>query len=110
MTERGTCVTGAPCWVDTLQPDPQAAARFYGPLFGWEFDASGPDGYLAARLRGRLVSGIAPSPAGAAVWGTYVRVDDVAAAIARAVDAGGTALFGPVVADPSGIAFALTED
>ena len=52
-----------PCWVDTAQPDPDAAMRFYGALFGWEFDGPGPMAgpgggdppgrYFVAQLRGR---------------------------------------------------------
>jgi len=33
---------GAPCWVDTLQPDPNAALEFYGRLLGWEFTQPSP--------------------------------------------------------------------
>ena len=29
---------GVPCWIDTEQPDRDAACRFYGALFGWEAD------------------------------------------------------------------------
>jgi predicted enzyme related to lactoylglutathione lyase len=31
-----------PCWVDTEQPDPDAACRFYGELFGWTFEDAVP--------------------------------------------------------------------
>ena len=29
---------GVPCWVDTSQPDPEAAVDFYSGLFGREFE------------------------------------------------------------------------
>src|ERR671927_1197778 len=32
---------GTPCWVELNVPDTDAAARFYGELFGW--DATAPD-------------------------------------------------------------------
>jgi uncharacterized protein len=73
-------------WVDTLQPDPEAAAAFYSALFGWELDAPDAHGYRLARLRGRRVTGIGPAPERAA-WATYVRVADLDAAIAAAVEA-----------------------
>jgi hypothetical protein len=34
MLERDGFPPGVPCWVDTAQPDPEAAAAFYGALFG----------------------------------------------------------------------------
>ncbi len=37
MIERDGYMAGVPCWIDTSQPDPRAAAEFYGKLFGWEF-------------------------------------------------------------------------
>ena len=33
---------GVPCWVDAEQPDPDAACRFYGKLFGWTFEDAVP--------------------------------------------------------------------
>src|SRR5260370_1025518 len=35
VRERDRYPHGVPCWIDTAQPDPEAAARFYGELFGW---------------------------------------------------------------------------
>ena len=68
MSERDSYPAGVPCWVETLQEDPQAAADFYGSLLGWEHAGSAADGdtfeYLVARLRGRDVAGIASLPDG----------------------------------------------
>jgi predicted enzyme related to lactoylglutathione lyase len=41
MPERNDYPRGVPCWVDTLQPDPQAAVRFYGELMSWTFEGPG---------------------------------------------------------------------
>jgi predicted enzyme related to lactoylglutathione lyase len=114
---------GAPCRVDTFQPDPAAAARFYGALLGWSFDdpqelPSGP--YRRARREGRAVAGIGQAPSGlpAAVWSTYVATDDLAAAVERAVRAGASVVLGPVegsggrmavLTDPAGVAFSLWD-
>jgi len=38
MPERDGYIPGVPCWVDTSQPDPEAAVDFYSGLFGWEFE------------------------------------------------------------------------
>lgn len=78
MSERTDYPSGAPCWIEMFQPDSHAAARFYGQLFGWQFDepTSMPeelDGhYVAARIAGQLVAGIgqAPASAPAALWST----------------------------------------
>jgi predicted enzyme related to lactoylglutathione lyase len=100
---------------------------FYGPLFGWSFDnpvpmPAGLEGdYFAARLGGRLVAGIGQAPAlSGATWNTYVRVDDVTLALARAEQAGGKRLAGPfgagseggfaVVADATGVPFCLWQN
>ena len=42
MRERTEYPAGVPCWLDTSQPDPEAAAAFYGGLFGWEFEDRTP--------------------------------------------------------------------
>jgi len=72
MTQR-TYPAGVPCWVDTEQADPAAAARFYGGLFGWQFEEAVPAGmpgsYLVARLDGQDVAAIAPG-AGTPDWHT----------------------------------------
>ena len=56
MPRRDGYIPGVPCWVDTSQPDPEAAARFYGGLFGWELENAMPEGsggsYFMARLGG----------------------------------------------------------
>src|SRR3954447_25999363 len=100
MSEREHYPHGVPCWVETLQPDPQAALDFYGPLFGWEFAGPGPmpgdppGEYFVARVRGRDVAGIGSLPAGGgaagAAWSTSIRVDSADDAAARATDAGGS--------------------
>ena len=57
MPERDRYIPGVPCWADTSQPDPEAAAEFYCGLFGWEFEDAMPPGsagsYFIARLQGR---------------------------------------------------------
>jgi hypothetical protein len=125
MIERDGYPAGVPCWVDTAQPDPEAAAEFYGGLFGWEFDDRTPAGsplrYLVGRLHGCDVAAIGslPEDAGEPTWNTYVWVDDVDAASARIVEAGGSVLMEPldvsdagrmaVFADPTGAAFCIWQ-
>jgi hypothetical protein len=111
MPERNRYIPGVPCWIDTNQPDPEAAVEFYGALFGWEFASVGPPGrYFLARLRGRDVAAISSLPESApqrATWDTYIAVasaDETAAKVRGAgggvvkepfdvMDAGRTAIF-----------------
>jgi predicted enzyme related to lactoylglutathione lyase len=112
MSQREEYPAGAPCWVETLQPDPRAALDFYGPLLRWEFAGPGPmpgdlaGEYFVAQVNGRDVAGIGALPdAGGspvAVWSTYVRVDSADAAVERATAAGGSLLIGPLDALPAG--------
>src|SRR5947208_340954 len=49
MSERVGYEHGVPCWVAAVEPDPDAAAAFYGELFGWQadsFDLGGVEGTL----------------------------------------------------------------
>ncbi len=126
MLERDGYPAGVPCFVVTSQPDPVAAARFYGELFGWtaeeQMPADAPGHYFAARLDGREVAGISSQSAGApptATWSTYVAVDSADATVRAVKDAGGSVLSEPfdvfdagrmaVCADPQGAPFSLWQ-
>lgn len=110
MSERDRYPAGVPCWVETLQPDVQAALDFYGPLFGWDFAGPGgmpgdpPGQYFVGRLKGRDVAGVGSLPNGPRkpFWVTYVRVDDTDETVKKARRAGGKVLDGPVDATPAG--------
>ena len=102
MSTREDYRAGVPCWVDTNQPDPAGAARFYSGLFGWQTeDAMPPDAgahYYMARIDGRDVAAISSQPPGAppqAVWNTYIRVESADDAAARVREAGGRVLSEP---------------
>jgi predicted enzyme related to lactoylglutathione lyase len=119
-------MAGVPCWVDTTQPDPDAAAAFYGGLFGWELEQvlppDAPGKYFVARLRGGDVAAVS-SPMGdappMAMWNTYIWVDDADATAAKVRDAGGTVIAEPfdveqagrmaVIADREGAIFCLWQ-
>ena len=123
MSRRDDYAPGVPCWVDTLQPDPEAAMAFYGGLFGWEFAGPGPGDYFVARLRGRDVAGVgappADGPAPPPAWNTYQYVQSAEETAGRVRDAGGAVLVGAfdvlpagrlaVLADPAGAAFGAWE-
>jgi predicted enzyme related to lactoylglutathione lyase len=99
MPERDGYIPGVPCWVDTSQPDPGAAARFYRDLFGWEIENVMPAGsgaeYFMGRIRGGDAAAVGPIPEGAppdAMWNTYIWVTSADAAAATALGAGGSAM------------------
>jgi uncharacterized protein len=126
MSNQDRYIPGVPCWVDTTQPDPDAAVAFYSELFGWEFEDVMPPGaparYLIARLRGGDVAAVSSPPeAGldAAVWNTYVWVQDAGATTEKVRRAGGNVIVEPmavgdagrmaVFADTEGAAFSVWE-
>jgi predicted enzyme related to lactoylglutathione lyase len=126
MLKRDAYPAGVPCWIDSEQADPQAAARFYGGLLRWEFEdlmpAHAPGHYLVASLDGGVVGAIGTAPAGAPpqpAWNTYVAVDSADATADRARRAGGSVLTEPydifdagrtaVLADPQGAVISVWQ-
>src|SRR5919109_394344 len=81
VPERDGYIPGVPCWVDTSQPDPDAAAEFF-----------------MARIRGGDVAAVGSIPEGApqmATWNTYVQVDSADDAATKVREAGGKTLMEP---------------
>jgi predicted enzyme related to lactoylglutathione lyase len=126
MAEQDRYIPGVPCWVDTSQPDPDAAVEFYGGLFGWQFEnvmpPDAPGKYFIARLDGGDVAAVGSQPQGApptAVWNTYVWVESADETASRAREAGGRVLMEPfdvmeagrmaVLSDSEGAAFCAWE-
>lgn len=115
---------GALSWNELETRDPEAAKRFYGAVFGWEFEA-GEDmkemTYYVATVDGARVAGMADvkgKMAGEipAHWMTYFSVEDAEGAVEKIEAGGGTVHFGPIdipvgrfamAADPAGAAFAV---
>ncbi len=107
MTDERSYPEGVPCWVDTEQPDVDAARHFYAKLFGWTFSdavpADAPGRYLIASLDGADVAAIGPTQGDTPVeWNTYIAAADADAAAASVRAAGGTVTLGPVDAGPGG--------
>ena len=126
MLERDGYLPGVPCWVDTSQPDPEAAVAFYGGLFGWDFQDAMPAGsagkYFVARLRGGDVAAVGSQPEGGppmAVWNTYVWVRSADEAASKVLDADGRVVMEPfdvtaagrmaVFTDPEEAAFSVWQ-
>ncbi len=115
-----------PSWFDLACPDPDAAEAFYGPLFGWTFEAPAPEemgSHRSALLDGRPVAGLGKIPEGMPMppaWSIYFRSDDLEANVEAATAAGGKVVAPPMVipgagrmallADPGGAVFGLWEN
>jgi predicted enzyme related to lactoylglutathione lyase len=122
-----TYPAGVPCWVDSQQPDVGAAMKFYGGLFGWEFDAgAAPPGdarsYVVARLGGQeagAITGMGSGIHGVPAWNTYIAVEDADAAVRHLLSAGAALKSAPadtgeggvraVLADPEGVEFRIWQ-
>ena len=116
MPERDGYISGVPCWVDTNQPDADAAAEFYSSLFGWELEnVLPPDSegrYFIARVRGGDAAAITGIPAGApqqAAWNTYIWVDSVDDTATSVLEAGGSVLVEPFDVGPAGRSAAFAD-
>src|SRR5919202_1684299 len=126
MPERDGYIPGVPCWIDTPQPDPEAALPFYEGLFGWQFeDVMPPDSpgrYFIARLRGGDVAAVGSQPEGQpapVAWNTYVWVESADEAARKVLDGGGRVVMDPfdvidagrmaVATDPDGAMFCVWE-
>jgi uncharacterized protein len=118
---------GVPCLVAAVEPDADAAVRFYAGLFGWEAESlmppDAPGRYWLCRLDGRDVAAVvsqhgAPPPP-EPVWSTHVSVESADDAVARASAAGGSVIGEPfdspgggraaVLSDPAGAVFCVWE-
>jgi uncharacterized protein len=126
VPERDGYLPGVPCWVDTNQPDPDAASDFYRGLFDWELENVMPPGedsrYYMARIRGKDVAAVSSVPQAAprmAMWNTYVAVESADDTAVKVREAGGSVVAEPfdvphagrmaVFADPEGAVFAVWQ-
>jgi hypothetical protein len=114
MGQPRTYPHGVTSWIDTEQPDVEAARAFYAGLFGWRTtDVMPPDrpgSYFIATLDDQDVAAVAPAPAAAtARWNTYVAVDDADATAAAVTAHGGVLVSAPAAPGPAGRAAACAD-
>ncbi|QKW19154.1 VOC family protein [Kitasatospora sp. NA04385] len=112
---------GSPNWIGLGSPDLAESGLFYGSLFGWELDPSGPNGYGLFRRAGRTVAGVGPLTETEALpaWTVYFGAADAAGVAAAAGRSGGTVRVGPTevpgqgrfaqLTDPAGGRFAVWQ-
>lgn len=113
---------GQMVWNELTTVDQDAALAFYAQLFGWRHERELPMGPLGAyrfvHVGDRCIGATMPVvPGGAPGWLFYAEVEDIDAAIARAIDGGGALAQGPdpipsdafsaVVTDPDGARIGL---
>ncbi|WP_406201213.1 VOC family protein [Streptomyces sp. NBC_01017] len=113
---------GVPCWVEAQLADVQAGRRFYGELFGWDFEEA-YDSTVWARLDGDRVAALSRKTDGRmpTVWTVYFATPDARALTGRIRSAGGQVVTAPVevgadagtaalVTDPEGAVFGLWQE
>uniref|UniRef100_A0AAU2VKB4 VOC family protein n=1 Tax=Streptomyces sp. NBC_00008 TaxID=2903610 RepID=A0AAU2VKB4_9ACTN len=93
-------VDGAPNWLDLGTPDLDGAAAFYTALFGWGYEAGGPEtgGYGMFTLDGKSVGGVmtVPEEQAKTSWSVYFQSADTDATARLVEKAGGSVPFAPM--------------
>jgi predicted enzyme related to lactoylglutathione lyase len=94
---------GSPCWIELDSPNLEAAKRFYGGLFGWEFEEQVPE-YAFCQVGGRNVAGFGAlmGEEVTSAWIPYFQVRDCEATTRTIEQAGGTVVMPPVELAPHG--------
>jgi predicted enzyme related to lactoylglutathione lyase len=110
------------CWEELVSTDPEASAKFYSELFGYEIESMdmGPMGIYRILKRGdRQTAGIMKSPpnVSGSHWLEYIHVKEVDASTNNARELGAAVLMPltdipkigrfSVITDPTGAAIAL---
>lgn len=114
MTIRQNVPPGAPCWVDLMSSDTAKSTAFYGGLFGWTAESSGPEygGYVNFSKDGEVVAGLMqhqPGQGVADVWSVYLAVEDAAATVQTARDSGATVQVEAMPVGPLGVMAGITD-
>ncbi|MHC0429102.1 VOC family protein [Streptomyces sp. O3] len=116
-------VQGSPSWVDLGVPDIQAAARFYGAVFGWDFESLGEEAgdYGFLRKDGKAIGAIGRLTEEGArpAWMVYFHTDDAEATVQQVQKSGGTVRMPAMdamgagtfaqLSDPQGAHFAIWQ-
>jgi len=123
--------TGKIVWHDLLTNTPAESRKFYGDLFGWEFEKPGIDigfggesSYMLIRFNGDLIGGMIDTNAigkqdNISQWVMMISVDDIQSAVTIIAESDGKVLRSPtelksrgtlaIVEDPTGAIFALIQ-
>ena len=106
-TPTGERLPGKIVWRDLLTNDPAASQRFYGELFGWEFESVGnasnlrsDSAYTLIRHNGKLIGGMVDTLAlngrdDISQWVVLMAVEDLDARVATVKASGGKTVTPP---------------
>jgi predicted enzyme related to lactoylglutathione lyase len=90
---------GAPIWVELFTPDQDAAAAFYGDLFGWTAEKAGEEygNYLTFHHGDGPIAGCMTNDgSGPNAWSVYLQTEDVDATVEKAKDVGANVVVEPM--------------
>jgi uncharacterized protein len=116
-------VPGSPCWLDLGAPDIDAAAAFYGAVFGWQAQAFDQEAssYKSFRLDGKVVGAVGQLTEEGArpAWTVYFHTPDIDSTVKAVEQAGGSVRTPPSevsdegrfaqLTDPQGAQFAVWQ-
>lgn len=120
----GEFTEGAPCWVDAMFADVEAAKTFYADVLGWTFGESSSEygNYTQAYSDGKAVAAVVPPMPGAdapSQWCLYLHSPDAGATAEKVTAHGGEVLMGPmqvgtfgsmlIAKEPSGAVFGVWQ-
>jgi predicted enzyme related to lactoylglutathione lyase len=97
---------------EVVGTDGDALRKYYGEMFGWEFEEPmGPTNYAVIKNPNGLGGGIGTGPEGYQGHVTfYVQVPDVGQALEKAESLGGSRMMGPDEVPGVGITIGLFSD
>jgi uncharacterized protein len=101
MPKRDEAPIGAPCWVDLFTADTTKIKAFYGELFGWTAEDSGPEfgGYINFSKDGVMVAGCMHNDGQMGTpdhWSVYLATDDARKTADAAAAEGGQVIVPPM--------------
>jgi len=113
VEESGPQIPGKFVWHNLVTGDGEAARKFYGGLFGWEFDVKDDGRYSVITYQGRNLGGILDTSKEGAVpkgghWLSAMSVPDLDASLSAVSKAGGKQLEAPT--DVSGVGRVVTVE
>lgn len=118
MPHEDRYLAGAPFWVESFQPDPRAAAEFYGALLGWELRPVPGAPFSAWTVEDQPVGLLIDAGDTPQHWSLNFAVADADATARSATKLGGAVLIEPfdteehrnaVIADPAGAVIACSS-
>jgi uncharacterized protein len=126
MSDENKPKIGTIGWTELITRDKPASVDFYTQLFGWtteSMEMPGGDSYTMFKMGEEMVGGCVTPPADAqeapCMWMSYVSVDDLDAAVAKAKDLGAKICkeridipMGSfaIISDPQGATFAFWQN